>query len=96
MNQGEQIRFARLIADTTRKGRPDAVVHHEGLGAVFSRIAYLYTASFRRFLLDGPQGPHRQELGRTMAEYENLAGQLTSGRRRLPPSAANHFGRPGA
>src|SRR5690606_6204314 len=68
---------------------PGAVVHHEGLGAVFSRIAFWHSASFRHVVLDGPQGRHRQELGRAIAGYEELCEQLTSGRRRLPPSTAH-------
>ncbi|MGI5221520.1 hypothetical protein [Nocardia sp. CA-290969] len=63
---------------------PDAVPHHEGLGAVFGRLAHLYTISHNRFVLDGPCGPHRRQLARAFAGYETLARDLVAGRKRLP------------
>ncbi len=61
-----------------------AVEHHEGLGAVFGRAAHLYTISFNRFVLDGPEGRNRQQLGRALASYESLARDLICGRKYLP------------
>ncbi|MBF6227122.1 hypothetical protein IU470_18675 [Nocardia abscessus] len=63
-----------------------AVEHHEGLGAVFGRMAYLYTISFDRFVLDGPKGENRLELGRALVSYESLARDLSCGRTFLPSS----------
>lgn len=67
-------------------GKPGAaaVEHHEGLGAVFGRAAHLYTISFHRFVLDGPEGRNRQQLGRALVSYESLARDLICGRRYLP------------
>lgn len=64
--------------------RPDAVPHHEGLGAVFGRMAYLYTISFDRFVLDGPEGLNRRQLAREYRAYEALARDLVAGRKYLP------------
>lgn len=67
-------------------GKPGvaAVEHHEGLGAVFGRAAHLYTISFNRFVLDGPEGRNRQQLGRALVSYESLARDLVCGRKYLP------------
>ena len=62
-----------------------AVEHHEGLGAVFGRMAHLYTVSFDRFVLDGPLAPNRRQLARAYISYETLAGELVCGKRCLPP-----------
>ncbi|WP_416563036.1 hypothetical protein [Nocardia testacea] len=62
-----------------------AVEHHEGLGAVFGRLAYLYTISFDRFILDGPEAVHRRQLARAYFSYEGLARELACGQKRLPP-----------
>ncbi|MET8800020.1 hypothetical protein ABZV91_26945 [Nocardia sp. NPDC004568] len=64
----------------------DAVEHHEGLGAVFGRLAYLYTISFDRFVLDGPEAVHRRQLARAYFSYESLARELVCGEKRLPPA----------
>jgi hypothetical protein len=64
-----------------------AVKHHEGLGAVFGRLAYLYTISFDRYVLDGPQAAHRRQLARAYFSYEILARELACGEKCLPPSA---------
>lgn len=61
-----------------------AVEHYEGLGTVFCRMAYLYTISFNRFVLDGPEGTNRKQLARAYASYENLAHDLVRGRKCLP------------
>ncbi|WP_327150270.1 hypothetical protein [Nocardia sp. NBC_01329] len=68
-------------------GEPDigAMEHYEGLGAVFGRMAHLYTISFDRFVLDGPQAPNRRQLARAYISYEALARELVCGKRRLPP-----------
>ncbi|MBF6349517.1 hypothetical protein IU448_10845 [Nocardia flavorosea] len=63
---------------------PDSVSHHEGLGAVFGRMAHLYTISFDRFILDGPEGLNRRQLVREYAAYEALARDLVAGRKCLP------------
>ncbi|MFI5715485.1 hypothetical protein [Nocardia sp. NPDC051750] len=67
-------------------GQPpaDAVTHHEGLGAIFGRMAHLYTISHDRFVLDGPQGRSRRQLAREYAAYETLARELACGRKFLP------------
>ncbi|MGW1741526.1 hypothetical protein ACWCPQ_22285 [Nocardia sp. NPDC001965] len=62
-----------------------AIEHHEGLGAVFGRMAYLYTISFDRFVSDGPQAPNRRQLARAYVAYETLARELACGRKCLPP-----------
>ncbi len=67
-----------------------AVEHHEGLGAIFGRMAHLYTISFDRFVLDGPLAPNRRQLARAYFSYETLAGELVCGKKCLPPL----FGRP--
>ncbi|WP_157106010.1 hypothetical protein [Nocardia sienata] len=64
-----------------------AVEHHEGLGAVFGRLAYLYTISFDRYILDGPQAAHRRQLARAYFSYESLARELACGEKCLPPPA---------
>ncbi|WP_159848681.1 hypothetical protein [Nocardia sp. CY41] len=62
-----------------------AVEHHEGLGAVFGRMAHLHSVSFNRFfVLDGPEGRNRQQLGRALVSYESLARDLICGRKALP------------
>lgn len=68
-------------------GAPDvgAVEHHEGLGAVFGRMAHLYTISFDRYISDGPEAPNRRQLARAYMSYETLARELACGIRRLPP-----------
>ncbi|WP_174187992.1 hypothetical protein [Nocardia barduliensis] len=67
-------------------GQPDAgaVEHHEGLGAVLGRMAHLYTISFNRFVLDGPEGRNRQQLGRALVSYDSLARDLVCGKKCLP------------
>lgn len=70
----------RILAPPPR----GAVPHHEGLGAVFCRMAHLYTISHDRFVLDGPRGRNRQQLARAFAAYETLARDLVAGRTRLP------------
>lgn len=69
-----------------------AVEHHEGLGTIFCRMAYLYTISFDRFVLDGPDGTNRKQLARAYASYEQLAHDLVCGRKYLPSPTD---GRPG-
>lgn len=64
--------------------RPRSVPHHEGLGAVFGRMAYLYTISFDRFVLDGPEGANRRRLVAEYVAYEALARELAGGRKYLP------------
>ncbi|WP_280415285.1 hypothetical protein [Nocardia carnea] len=64
--------------------RPDAVPHREGLGAIFGRMAYLYTISFDHFVLDGPEGPNRRRLAGEYIAYEALARDLVTGRKCLP------------
>ncbi|WP_280421696.1 hypothetical protein [Nocardia carnea] len=64
--------------------RPDSVPHHEGLGAVFGRMAHLYTVSFDRFVLDGPEGANRRRLVGEYIAYESLAHDLVTGRKCLP------------
>lgn len=63
-----------------------AVEHHEGLGAVFGRLAYLYTISFDRYVLDGPEAAHRRQLARAYFSYESLARELVCGEKCLPPA----------
>ncbi|MGW4718202.1 hypothetical protein [Nocardia sp. NPDC004260] len=62
----------------------EAVEHHEGLGAVFGRMVHLHRVSFNPFVLDGPAGRNRQQLGRALVAYEGLARELVSGRAYLP------------
>lgn len=64
--------------------RPDSMPHREGLGAVFGRMAHLYTISFDHFVLDGPEGPNRRRLVREYIAYEALARDLVTGRKCLP------------
>lgn len=64
--------------------RPDSVPHREGLGAVFGRMAHLYTISFDRFVLDGPEGPNRRRLVGEYIAYEALARDLVAERKCLP------------
>ncbi|MGW5384496.1 hypothetical protein [Nocardia sp. NPDC003963] len=65
-----------------------AVEHHEGLGAVFGRMAHLYTVSFGPFVLDGPQALNRRQLARAYFSYESLARALACGEKSLPPLSA--------
>lgn len=69
-----------VLAEVSAEG----VEHHEGLGAVFGRMAHLYTISFKRVVLDGPEGRNRQQLGRSLVAYESLARNLACGRVYLP------------
>ncbi|MGW6336390.1 hypothetical protein [Nocardia rhamnosiphila] len=69
-----------------------AVAHHEGLGAVFGRLAHLYTMSFDRFVLDGPEAAHRRQLARAYFAYESLAHELARGAKCLPPSGGSATG----
>lgn len=62
----------------------DSVPHREGLGAVFGRMAHLYTISFGRFILDGPEGAGRRRLVGEYIAYEALARDLAGGRKHLP------------
>lgn len=66
-----------------------AVEHHEGLGTIFCRMAYLYTISFNRFVLDGPEGTNRKQLARAYVSYENLARDLVCGKKYLPSPIGN-------
>ncbi|MEU1527244.1 hypothetical protein ABZ413_34150 [Nocardia rhamnosiphila] len=74
-----------------------AVEHHEGLGAVFGRLAHLYTMSFDRYVRDGPEAAHRRQLARAYFSYESLACELACGKKCLPAppggSAAGSGGR---
>ncbi len=67
----------------------DAEEYHEGLGAVFCRMAYLYTISFNRFVLDGPEGVNRRQLARAYTSYDNLVHDLTCGKKYLPTPGSN-------
>ncbi|MEV3963516.1 hypothetical protein AB0M34_21935 [Nocardia sp. NPDC050193] len=67
-----------------------AVEHHEGLGAVFGRLAHLYTISFDRYIRDGPEAVHRRQLARAYFSYESLARELTCGEKCLPPPRGEH------
>lgn len=66
-----------------------SVEHHEGLGTIFCRMAYLYTISFNRFVLDGPEGKNRKQLARAYVSYENLAHDLVCGKKYLPSPTGN-------
>jgi hypothetical protein len=62
----------------------EAVEHHEGLGAVFGRLVHLHRISFNPFIVDGPEGRNRLQLGRALVSYESLARELICGRLYLP------------
>ncbi|WP_331758771.1 hypothetical protein OG225_41230 (plasmid) [Nocardia sp. NBC_01377] len=81
----------RLIAAIGRQARrilgapaPGATEHPDGLGAVYSRLAYLYSISFNRFVLDGPEGANRRRLGRAYIDHDDLVHHLTRGTKFLP------------
>ncbi|WP_063039863.1 hypothetical protein [Nocardia grenadensis] len=75
-------REAHRVLGTPGSG---AVEHHEGLGAVFGRLAHLYTMSFDRYVRDGPEAVHRRQLARAYLSYESLARELACGEKCLPP-----------
>jgi hypothetical protein len=70
--------------------RADAVEHHEGLGAVIGRMAFLYTESFSRTgtVLGGLYSRNRVLFARECRAYEALASDVVAGRRRLPQRAS--------
>ncbi|MGY2006348.1 hypothetical protein ACW9HJ_01320 [Nocardia gipuzkoensis] len=81
----------RLITVIDREARrilgapaPEATEHPESLGAVYSRLAYLHSISFRRFVLDGPAGANRRRLGRAYSDHDDLVHHLTHGTKFLP------------
>lgn len=74
--------------------RPDAIEHTERLGTVFSRMARLYTISFGRFVLDGPEGANRKRLTRELAAYESFARGLVDGTQCLPNHEPPQVGAP--
>ncbi|WP_331760983.1 hypothetical protein OG225_43015 (plasmid) [Nocardia sp. NBC_01377] len=81
----------RLITAIDREARrilsapaPGAIEHPDGLGAVYSRLAYLYSISFDRFVFDGPDGGNRRRLGRAYIDHDDLHHHLMSGTKFLP------------